>query len=64
MWTAPTTLTDADIVVGEGRQIVFVDPADVPALDTSESSSHFVSAFLSSPAYADLVAGRVEGRRP
>jgi 8-oxo-dGTP pyrophosphatase MutT (NUDIX family) len=26
LWVAPTTLTDADIVVGEGRQIVFVGP--------------------------------------
>src|SRR5947209_14933910 len=34
-------VTDDDIVVGEGRRIVFVDPADVPALDLAESSRHF-----------------------
>jgi 8-oxo-dGTP diphosphatase len=61
VWTAPTTLTDADIVVGEGRQIVFVDLADVPLLDTSESCAHFVPAFLASPEHADLVAGVVAG---
>src|SRR5690349_5612984 len=27
LWCAGTRLTDADIVLGEGRQIVFVDPA-------------------------------------
>ena len=61
VWTAPTTLTDADIVVGEGRQIVFVDPAAVPLLDASESCTHFVTAFLVSPEHADLVAGPVAG---
>lgn len=53
---AATTLTDADIVVGEGRQIVFVDPADIPGLARSESCTHFASAFLASSTYADLVA--------
>src|SRR4051794_520192 len=37
VWVAPTTLTDADIVVGEGRQIVFVAPERIPELDKSES---------------------------
>ena len=66
MWPvswALTTLTDADIVVGEGRQIVFVDPAAVPLLDTSESCTHFVTAFLASPEHADLVAVDAE-RQP
>ena len=48
VWTAPTTLTDADIVVGEGRQIVFVDPADVPLLD-SQRVVHRTSSRRSSP---------------
>jgi 8-oxo-dGTP pyrophosphatase MutT (NUDIX family) len=54
IWVAPTTLTDADIVVGEGRQIVFVDPAALHELDLSESSAHFLPAFLTSPEYAGL----------
>ena len=54
VWVAPTTLTDADIVVGEGRQIVFVEPGALPDLELSESSAHFVPAFLDSPEYADL----------
>ena len=51
-----TALTDADIVVGEGRQIVFVDPAAIPGLARSESCAHFVTAFLASSTYAELVA--------
>ena len=54
VWVAPTTLTDADIVVGEGRQIVFVEPGALPDLELSDSSAHFVLAFLDSPEYADL----------
>ena len=46
VWTAPTMLTDADIVLGEGRQIVFVAPADVPGLDRSDSCAHFTDLFL------------------
>ena len=57
VWIAATTLTDADIVVGEGRQIVFVDPGTVPGLDTSESCGHFVTELLASPEYVDLVDG-------
>jgi 8-oxo-dGTP diphosphatase len=54
VWVAPTTLTDADIVVGEGRQIVFVEPGALPDLELSDSSAHFVLAFLDSPEYADV----------
>jgi 8-oxo-dGTP diphosphatase len=46
--------SDADIVVGEGRQIVFVDPVAVPALDLSSSSRHFVPDFLDSDLYRSL----------
>ena len=53
---AATTLSDADIVVGEGRQIVFVRPDEIDGLDKSESCAHFVTAFLASQTYADLVA--------
>lgn len=54
LWVAPTTLTDADIVVGEGRQIVFVRPEALGGLALSESAAHFLPAFLKSPVYADL----------
>ena len=57
VWTAPTRLTDADIVLGEGRQIVFVPADEIPGLDRSESCAYFTDAFLASPEYADL-AGR------
>jgi 8-oxo-dGTP diphosphatase len=60
VWVAATRLTDQDIVVGEGRQIVFVDPATVPTLDRSDSCAHFTTAFLASPTYRDLV--RAAGR--
>jgi 8-oxo-dGTP pyrophosphatase MutT (NUDIX family) len=57
VWVAATTLTDADIVVGEGRQIVFVAADAVPGLDRSASCEHFVGEFLTSQTYRDLVAG-------
>ena len=56
VWVAPTTLTDADIVVGEGRQIVFVPPERIPELDRSESCAHFTAALLASGTYRSLVA--------
>src|SRR3954471_2185773 len=54
VWVAPTTLTDADIVVGEGRQIVFVPPERVPELDKSESCAHFAAQLLGSDTYRSL----------
>ena len=53
---APTRLTDADIVVGEGRQIVFVAPDDVPALDLATSSRELLPRLLASDEYAALLA--------
>lgn len=55
VWVAPTTVTDHDIVLGEGRQIVFVDPAALDDLDLGESAAHFPSALLESPTYVELV---------
>jgi len=54
VYAAPVDLTDADIVVGEGRQIVFVDPLVVPALDLAASSRHFLPEFLASDLYRSL----------
>ncbi len=54
VYVGSVDLTDDDIVVGEGRAIVFVDPADVPALDKAESCASFVPRFLSSELYRSL----------
>jgi 8-oxo-dGTP pyrophosphatase MutT (NUDIX family) len=56
VWVGPTDLTDQDIVLGEGRQIVFVDPAQLDRLDLGELADSIVPALLRSPTYADLVA--------
>ena len=56
VWTASTELTDADIVLGEGRQIVFVDPAVIPGLRMGKSAKVFVHAFLESDTWS-LAAG-------
>ncbi|MET0838762.1 MAG: NUDIX hydrolase [Marmoricola sp.] len=47
-------LTDDDIVLGEGRAIVFVDPTEAPPLDQAESCAHFLPLFLSSDLYRQL----------
>ena len=58
IWVARVDLTDDDIVVGEGRQIVFVDPDDVAGLDLAPAPAHYVPRFLASGTYRDLSAGR------
>lgn len=47
-------LSDADIVLGEGRAIVFVDPAQTKALDQAESCAHFLPLLLDSDLYRRL----------
>lgn len=47
-------LTDDDIVLGEGRAIVFVDPAVTDALDQAESCAYFLPLFLASETYRRL----------
>jgi 8-oxo-dGTP pyrophosphatase MutT (NUDIX family) len=58
IWVARTDITDADIVLGEGRQIVFVDPARIRAgeLDLSMSCRTVLPLFLDSDVYARLSA--------
>lgn len=47
-------LTDDDIVLGEGRAIVFVDPAVARTLDLAESCAYFLPLFLGSELYRGL----------
>jgi 8-oxo-dGTP pyrophosphatase MutT (NUDIX family) len=56
VWIAPTQLTDDDVVVGEGRQIVFVDPGRARTLDLTASAALVVPRLLASPEYDELVA--------
>lgn len=56
VFAAPVNLTDADIVCGEGRQMVFVEPSAARALDLSASASISVPGFLDSPLYANMAA--------
>ena len=56
-------LTDDDIVLGEGRAIVFVDPDRTQALDKAESCAWFLPRFLSSDLYRSLHAGRLVDHR-
>jgi 8-oxo-dGTP diphosphatase len=55
VWYAGTDLTDADVVVGEGRQIVFVEPQVARRLDLTASARIVVPAFLDSPDYRELL---------
>jgi 8-oxo-dGTP diphosphatase len=54
VFAAPTGLTDADIVCGEGRRIVFVEPSAARALDLTASASIAVPGFLDSAMYASM----------
>jgi 8-oxo-dGTP diphosphatase len=58
IWVARVDLTDADVVLGEGRQIVFVDPARVRdgSMDLSPSCRTLLPMFLESEVYARLTA--------
>ena len=54
VFAGSTDLTDADIVLGEGRQIVFVEPASALGLDLSPTAARVVPAFLGSDLYRRL----------
>ncbi|MDF1606303.1 NUDIX domain-containing protein [Nocardioides sp. YIM 152315] len=54
IWCAGTYLDDADIVVGEGRQIVFVDPARIGGLDLADLAEAVLPEFLGSADYRAL----------
>jgi 8-oxo-dGTP pyrophosphatase MutT (NUDIX family) len=55
IWCAGVDLTDADVVVGEGRQIVFVDPAVLSDLDLADLALEVLPEFVGSAEYRDLL---------
>ncbi len=57
VYVGAVDLTDDDIVVGEGRAIVFVEPGDTSGLDLAESTAHFLPLFLASDSYRALTQG-------
>ena len=61
IWVGRVDLADRDITVGEGRQIVFVDPGRLDELDLAESTAYFLPRFLGSDAYRGLSAGTSRG---
>ncbi len=58
IWVGATALGDDDITLGEGRRIVFVDPARVRdgSLDLALGAGHVLPLFLDSETYARLTA--------
>lgn len=56
-YAGPTSLTDADIDVRVGQRIVFVDPAELPGLDFTESGAHVLRSFIGSHAHRDATSG-------
>ena len=55
VYVAATTVTDDDVVCGEGRQIVFVEPGATRGLTLTRAAAVVVPQFLDSPEYASLV---------
>jgi 8-oxo-dGTP diphosphatase len=54
VFAARTDASDQDIVVGEGRQMVFVEPAVARGLDLTASASMIVPEFIDSETYRRL----------
>ena len=63
VFVAPVDVTDDDVVVGEGRQIVFVNPESVPDLPLTAAATVALPAFLGSATYRRL-AGVVGEEHP
>ena len=57
VYVARVDLADADIVVGEGRRIVFVEPTVARGLDLTASATTVVPEFLDSAEYREILAG-------
>jgi 8-oxo-dGTP diphosphatase len=56
LYAATTDLTDADISLGEGRQIVFVDPVGALHLDLTAGARVALPVFLASQEYDAMVS--------
>lgn len=54
VWVARVDLADEDITLGEGRRIVFVDPASLDELDLAPATAKLLPMFLGSEVYAQL----------
>ncbi len=54
VYAAATTASDDDIVLGEGRQIVFVAPDAVSRLPLTTAAARILPAFLASDRYQEL----------
>lgn len=56
IWVRRVDLTDDDIVLGEGRRIVFVDPERIRSgeLDLAVSAQHVLPLFLDSSTYRGM----------
>ena len=54
VYAGAVDLTDDDIVLGEGRAIVFVEPGTVADLDLAESAAYFLPRFLEGDTYRRL----------
>ena len=54
LFAARTTATDDEVVVGEGRQIVFVGPDEARGLDLTASAAEVLRDFLDSDLYQEL----------
>ena len=57
IWAGKVDLTDDDITLGEGRQIVFVDPALITdgSLDLAVGAGHVLPMFLESETYRAML---------
>lgn len=61
VFAAPTRLTDADIVLGEGRRIIFVEPDLTPSLPLSTLAGLVLPAFLDSALHGELARAAARG---
>jgi 8-oxo-dGTP diphosphatase len=53
-----TTATDADIVLGEGQAMLFLEPPEILARELAATASLLVPAFIRSPEYVRGVSSR------
>jgi 8-oxo-dGTP diphosphatase len=54
VYVGAVDLTDGDVTCGEGRRMVFVDPAVVPSLELTGSAADALPAFLDSELYSTM----------